>query len=158
MRTAPFSQSSFASRGVTLVELLVFIVVVSIALVAFLGVFSSQVIHSVDPVARVRALEKGQALLDEILSRKFADNTPTGGIPACAPCAPIGTSAGGTDSDVGDYDGYSDTSDPGYPVTVTVSEAGADLSIANEQARLITVTVGVPNNGSLRLSAYRVNF
>lgn len=157
MCTAP---SSAFSRflGVTLIELLVFIVIVAVALVTFLSVFSFQVTHSVDPVARVRALEKGQALLDEILARKFADNTLTGGVPACMLCDPIGTSTGGTDNDVGDYDGYSDISDPRYPVNVAVSEAGTDLNITNEQARLITVTVGVPGGGSLRLSTYRVNF
>jgi MSHA pilin protein MshD len=149
---------AIAQRGVTLVELLVFIVIISIALVGFLSVFGFQVTHSVDPVARVKALEKGQAMLDEVLSRKFANNTPTGGVPACSPCAGIeGYSAGSLLNDVGDYAGYAD-GDAIYPLSVMVTEAGVDLGIANDQARLVTVTVGVPGSGNLNLSAYRVNF
>jgi MSHA pilin protein MshD len=153
--------NSFASeRGVTLIELLIFLVIISVALVALLSVFSLQVTHSVDPVARVKAMEKGQALLDEILSRKFDENTPTGGVPACdsvsgPACA--GLVADGDFDDVSDYVNYVDP-DSSYTATVQVTEAGNDLNIPNHQARLITVAVDVPGGDVVRLSAYRVNF
>lgn len=158
MRTDALYTSVY-QRGVTLIELVIFIVVVSIALVILLGVLASQVQTSYDPVARVKALERGQAVLDEILSRKFADNTPTGGVPACSSCAPIGTATEGSDNDVGDYHNTTDATDPLYPVDILVTEAGADLpGVANEQARLITVTVSIPNGETLTLNAYKVNF
>ena len=163
MRTAPSSLNSlFANRGVTLVELIVFIVVISIALAVLLNVFAFQVTNSVDPVARVKALERGQAVLDEILSRKFDENTPTGGVPACDspagdPCAGITTPDSGLD-DVGDYNGTTDNTDPDYPVAIQVTSAGGDLGIAANQARLVTVTVTIPGGETLTLNAYRVNF
>src|SRR5688572_1380949 len=70
--------SSYVQSGVTLIETIIFIVVVSIGLGALLMVFNQSVVKSVDPVIRIKALEKGQALMDEILARKFAENTPTG--------------------------------------------------------------------------------
>lgn len=148
-------------RGVTLLETLVFIVVVSVALGAVVQVYNQAVVRSVDPVVRIKALEKGQALLDEILARKFDENTPTGGVPACDsslgdPCAGIAVDS--DYDDVGDYHGYSDTTDTGYALNVTVVAAGSDLGLANAHARLITVTVSMPEGNALQLSAYKVNF
>lgn len=144
----------------TLVETMVFLVVVSIALVALVRVFSQGVSDSVDPVVRARALELGQATLDEILARKFDENTPTGGVPACnstdgPPCA--GIAPDGDYDDVGDYHGYSDTSNPYHTVDVSVTNATV-TEFPAAQARLITVTVSLPDGDSLTLSAYKANF
>lgn len=144
----------------TLVETMVFLVVVSIALVALVRVFSQGVSDSVDPVVRARALELGQATLDEILARKYDENTPTGGVPACnstdgPPC--VGIAPDGDYDDVGDYHGISDTSSPYHTIDVTVTDAnGAGFPAV--QARLITVTVSLPDGDSLTLSAYKANF
>lgn len=147
--------------GVTLIETIVFIVVVSIGLGAVLMVFNQSVINSVDPVVRIKALEKGQSLMDEILARKFAENSPTGGLPACdtadgEACAPI--TADVDYDDVGDYHGYTDNSDAGFPVSVSVTSVGAELGLANNLAKRITVSVGMPDGNALILSAYKVNF
>ena len=101
--------------------------------------------------------------LDEILARKYDENTPTGGIPACgsqetgAPtCAGPGLESGeninneSTLDDVDDFDGFSDTPYPGYTRTVSVSQTG--------NAKQVTVTVSGPNNQQLALSAFRANF
>ena len=147
-------------QGFTLVETIMFIVVVSIALVALLRVFNQAISGSVDPVIRVRALELAQAQLDDILARKFDENTPTGSVPRCgsasAPaCAGI---VADTDyDDVGDFNGFVDNSFAGHRVSVSVVNAGADLGLAAAEARLITVTVTYAND-QLSLSAYRVNF
>lgn len=150
-----------SQAGLTLIEVIVFIVVVSIAMGALLAVFNNAVINTVDPAVRIKALEKGQALMDEILARKFADNTPTGGIPACGSngvdaCTPI--SPENRFDDVGDYHGYSDTTDTGFPISVAVVEAGSDLGLAADAARRITVSVGMPDGNILQLTAYKVNF
>lgn len=148
-------------RGVTLVETIVFIVVVSIALVALIRVFNAGVSQSVDPLVRIRALELGQAQMDEILARKYDENTPTGGVPACdSPdglvCAGI---AADTDyDDVGDYNGYTNTAANGYVISVSVANAGSDLGLPASQARLVSVNVSMPNGDALSLSSYKVNF
>lgn len=149
------------NQGVTLIETVVFLVVVSIALVALLRVYGAAVSASVDPVIQIRALEKAQAQMDEVLARKFDENTPTGGVPACdssagTPCA--GIVADADYDDVGDFNGYSDTSEPNYTVGVSVVNAGSEIGITNTNARRITVVVSMPGGDSVTLSAYKVNF
>ncbi|MEY4590982.1 MAG: hypothetical protein RL497_3058 [Pseudomonadota bacterium] len=144
------------SYGFTLVELLFFLVVVAIGLGGLLKVFNEAVLHSVDPVVRVKAVEKTQALLDEILSRKFAANTPTGGYPPCSACTGISADSGY--DDVGDYNGYSDTSDTGLSISAAVINAGAELGITNTNARRITVTTVMSDGSRVVLSAYKLNY
>lgn len=142
-------------------------VIMAAALTGLISVFSNFVVGASDPLVRVRALELAQAQLDEILARKFDENSPAGGVPACgssAGVACLGISPDGDYDDVGDYNGYSTTSFSPYTINVSVSNAGADLGLAANAARLIQVTVSTPatsgsNAGSpVILSAYKVNF
>jgi MSHA pilin protein MshD len=149
------------SGGFTLVELLFFLVVVAIGLGGLLKVFNDAVLNSVDLVLRVKAVEKTQAILDEILARKFDENTPTGGYPPCnsaggASCAGI-TADSGYD-DVGDYNGYSDNTDTGISLSVAVVNAGSELGVTNTNARRITVTTVMSDGSKVVLSAYKFNF
>ncbi|WP_018277613.1 type II secretion system protein [Teredinibacter turnerae] len=149
-------------RGITLIETIVFLVVIAISLTALAMVFDQRMSHesSVNAAVRLRALEMAQAKLDEILARKFDENTPPGGIPACGSangpaCAGI---VPDTDfDDVGDYNGYNESNGV-HALSVNVVEAGSDFGQANNLARRITVTVSVPGGSPLVLAAYRVNF
>ncbi len=154
-------------RGVTLIELVVFIVIISVALVGVLRVFNQSQENSADPLIRLRALELAQAQLDAILTRKFDENTPTGGVPACGSvdgplCLGIATPDSDFD-DVGDFNGLS-FSQNGFTVNVTVVESGNQLAMPNSNARLITVTVSTPATSQsalgspVSLSAFKVNF
>lgn len=148
-------------QGVTLIEAMVFIVVVAVAMGSLLSVFNQAVVQSVDPAVRIKALEKGQALLDEILARKFDENTPTGGVPACdspTGAACLGIAPDGDFDDVGDFDGFSDASDPLFPVSATVIAAGTELGLKDSYARRISVFVDMPDGNRLTLNAYKVNF
>jgi len=158
-----------ASRGVTLIELIVFLVVISTALAGLLSVYQHSVTNSVDPIVRVRLLELAQSQLDEVIARKYDENTPSGGIPACgsaetgAPaCAGIGLDSGeslsnvATLDDVDDFHNYSDTPYTGYSRTVSV-QTSSDLG-ASVAAKRITVTVTSPGGDSMTLSTYRANF
>lgn len=146
-------------RGVTLLETIVFIVVLAVALVAILRVFNFAVTRSVDPLIRIRAVEIAQAQLDEILSRRFDENSPIGGIPACdssAGTACLGISPDSDYDDVGDYHNYTQNIGDGYVLTVRVVAETAAI-------RRVTVTVDLPDlssrsGSSLVLSAYKVNF
>lgn len=149
------------NKGFTLIEMIMFIVIVSIGLTVLVRVFSQSVGQSVDPAMRIKALEKGQAIMDDILARKFDENTPTGGVPACdstdgVACA--GISADSDYDDVGDYNGYTDNSEPSFSASVTVVSAGSELGITNTDARRITVVVNMPDGNDVTLSAYKVNF
>lgn len=148
-------------RGVTLIELIVFIVVVAVALTAMIAAMNSSLIRSVDPVMDIRALECAQAKLDEITARKFDKHSPVGGVPACGSSGAVacaGIVVDGTLDNVGAYAGHVDTSNPSCRIEVDVKAAGADLDLASDQARLITVRVKTQGGGSAMLSTYRTNF
>ena len=135
--------------------------VISIALVALGRVYIQAVTNSVDPLARTRALELAQAQLDEILARRFDENTPTGGVPACDSAdgpSCLGIVADSDFDDVGDYNGFVNTSFTNYSLSVAVVEAGAEIGLPNTQARRISVTATVPGASSLTLSVYKTNF
>ena len=149
--------------GFTLIELLVFIVIISVSLTAIVSVFNQASTNNIDPIVQTRALECAQATLDEVLARRFDENTPTGGIPACGSAEPgalacAGIAVDGGLDDVGDYNGQTDTSSDNCSVSVTVSAAGADLGLPANQARLITVVATSDGGGQMTLSAYRANF
>lgn len=161
MRTNPSAR--IKNIGVTLIELIVFITVISIGLTALVAAINNHLTNSVDPIAQIRALECAQAKLDEITARKFDESTPTGGIPACGSAELGATSCTGIASDagfddVGDFNGQVDTSFANCTITVTVVNAGTDLGIPNSQARRITVDVSSSISGRASLSTYRSNF
>ncbi len=159
-----FKHRSHQQSGVTLIELVVFIVVVSIALGTLFSVFKDSIINSVDPMIRVRALECAQAKLDEVIARKFDENTPTGGVPACGSaeigatvCA--GIAADAAFDDIGDYNGQNFV-DGDCNVSVSVVGEGTDLGLADDAnlVRRVTVTSTMVDGNTIRLSAYRTNF
>ncbi len=85
--------------GFTLVELVIGIVVFSIALGLFTSLIVPQAIRSVDPIFQVRASELGQSLIHEIASKSFDEGSDrTGGSnicsqganPACTSSAALG--------------------------------------------------------------------
>lgn len=132
--TAP-SRLLQKQQGVTLMELIVFIVVISIALVGVLGVYQTAVVNSADPVIRMKTLELAQARLDAVMALPYADpNTETGG----------------DFDDVDDYHNITDTPAPNYSRLVTVAE--------NAGEKLVTVQVTNPSGDQLSLAAYRVDF
>ena len=154
--------------GVTLIELIAFIVVVGVSVVAIGSVFQHSVIRVQDPIIHSQLISMAQAQLDETMSRRYDENTPTGGIPACGTsgttCAGLGLDAGeliadiNTLDDIDDFNGYQDIPQSGYSRQVLVVYAGADFGVAPEHAKRITVTVTSPQGRSVNLSVYRFNF
>jgi len=149
--------------GATLIEVIVFLVVIGVALSATLNVFTQNLITNTDPLIRLRAVELAQAQLDSVLARKFDENTPTGGVPACNSaggnlCAGISPDA--DFDDVGDFNNFSENTADGYGIAVSV----ADSALAGAEARLITVVVttppmsGLASGDTVTLAAYKVNF
>lgn len=65
--------------GVTLVEVVIFIIIVGIAVAAITLQFSQNVRHSADPLIRQKAITLANAYLDEMSKRAWNENTPSGG-------------------------------------------------------------------------------
>jgi len=163
-------------QGVTLVELVISIVIMSIAMVAMMNSFSVSMSHSADPLWRNKTLKLAQLYLDEILSKAYDENTPLGGIPAlttpsCASLGPDGTEARADYDDVDDYHGISnqtpvslvgslDSSYDDYSVSVTVEcdTAGNVSASGNNHAKKITVEVTPPNSSTMTFAAYKGNY
>ena len=121
MRVTVMSSGHLMQResGLTLVELIATIVIISIALSAV--VFSVQygTSNSSDTLVQVRATALAQAYLDEILGKRYDERTRPSGVPPCRYTAPpsrrctaeasLGTDAGETSrdryDDVDDYHG-----------------------------------------------------
>lgn len=64
-------------RGVTLIEMIVFIVVISIAVAGILGVMSLTTAQSADPVRRKQALMIAESLMEEVQMASFTYCDPT---------------------------------------------------------------------------------
>lgn len=58
-------------RGFNLIEVIVFIVIVSVALVGVLSVFNVTIRHSADPLIRKQMQALAEALMEEVLLRPF---------------------------------------------------------------------------------------
>lgn len=65
-------------RGMTLIELIIFIMVVSLALAGVLTVFNTVVRSSADPILAKQAMAVAEALLEEISLKDFCD--PSGAV------------------------------------------------------------------------------
>ena len=69
--------------GFTLIELVITIIILSFTLM-LLAPFFQAIERSADPIVRERTVALGQALMDEILSRRWDENSPIGGGPLCS--------------------------------------------------------------------------
>jgi MSHA pilin protein MshD len=152
---------SFFQRGISLIELIVFMVIMSVAVSGVLLVMNKVTGHSADSLLRKQALASAESLLEEIQLRDFT---------AVAANATV-TLANRTSvyHIVSDYDGfatvgiYSATTGALVPgltsynaaVAVTPTALGG-IAVANSV--LITVTVTDPEGNPMRVSGYRTNY
>jgi len=140
--------------GVTLIELIISIIIISIALSGILVVMNLTVSRSADPIIYHQSLAIAESYLEEILLHAYTD--------------PDGASSE-TDralfDDVDDYHGLNDigvrnqlgtavSTLTSYTVTVTVTPRTLTDSISAKQ-----ITVNVANSGfSLNLVGYKSNY
>jgi MSHA pilin protein MshD len=152
---------SIRSRGFTLVEIIVLIVVVGAALVGVLLVFQNTVRGSADPQVRKQALAIAEAMLDEILLASY-DPLP-------------GTGARASFDDVDDYAGYTTAGGmkdiqgnaiaglENYNVSsvtvsvVSLNDTGGTLTAVN-QAKRVTVNISGPQGFDISLDGYRLKY
>jgi MSHA pilin protein MshD len=80
----------FKQRGLSMIELMVFIVVVGVAVTGVLSVYSSTSRTSVDPMVRKQALAVAESLLEEVLSKPYTYCDPDDAQADTATSATIG--------------------------------------------------------------------
>jgi MSHA pilin protein MshD len=138
--------------GFTLIELLITIVILAIAVSAFMIIVSDSVSRSADPMLRTQASAIGHAYLEEILSKQYAD--PDG----------VGGETRANYDDVTDYNGLTDVGARdinGNPIpalaayTITVSVT--DSAISGQPMRRIQVNVTEPGGDIISMVGYRGN-
>lgn len=141
--------------GVTLIELLVSIVIVSIAAGGVLGVLSMTTAASADPMIRHQAAAIAESYLEEILLKPVSD--------------PDGTDGEGARADFDDLDDYDGLVDAGardqfgtpiaglgnYTVAVSVGPSSALPSVPMVDTLRVDVVVSHGSEINFVLSGYR---
>ncbi|SNC76722.1 MSHA pilin protein MshD [Marinobacter sp. es.048] len=162
-------------HGATLVELVMTIVIISVAIAGVVGAFSLIAGRGADPLNQTRAVALAQLYMDEILAQRFAEASPNGGGAVssagadCGSAGPEGAESRATFDDVDDYDNLQDsppengeaqqlTAYSGFEVAITVSCAGGDVGLGGSEAKRIDIIITDPSRQDYVFSAYRGNF
>ncbi len=158
----PEAAPTSAMRGVSLIEAVLFMVVVSVALASLMKVFDQAAVASADPVLRRQSLAIAQALLEEISFKDFANPNPGGY------AGPYNAATRNQFDDVMDYNGLtlngiSDLSGApviglsGYSASIAVTPA-AFGNVPAVAGWRITVNVTDPSGKQLALDGYRADY
>lgn len=149
-------------RGFTLIELVVTIVIISVALSGTILTINLTSKYSADPMTNRQASAIAQAYIDEILTKSF---------PPSFPCAAPPGGGRSVYASVCDYQGLSDTGAkdqfgnamPGlssYNVAVNIDGTTAALGALTPGTQVVRVDVTVTRNlmPTLVISAYRTKY
>jgi MSHA pilin protein MshD len=147
-----------AQQGVTLIELVVTITVISIAAVALMSAVAANTVKSADAMARQQAIAVAQSYLEEIVLRPFHDPDTTATEAARADYDDIDDYNGLADTGVHDQLGRAVTGLGAYNVQVAVAASGALGSLSSTLVKRIDVTVTAPTGYVIKLSAYRADY
>ncbi|WP_260292905.1 prepilin-type N-terminal cleavage/methylation domain-containing protein [Sedimenticola hydrogenitrophicus] len=151
-------------RGVTLIELVVSIVILSVAAAGIMMVMTRTVLSSADPMLREQATAIAQSYMEEILTQPLTD--PDGG----EVNGPEGGETRATYDDVWDYHGIANSAGAldqnggsvagleGYNIAVAVSTANLGPGAGSPAVRIaITVTHDGQAGINVPVVAYRLN-
>lgn len=173
-------------RGISLIELVIFMVIVGVALAGIVSAINYNVQHSADAVVKKQALAIAESLLEEVEGKPFTFcdpddvNVSTAASPAaCIVPEVFGpeTIAGKVETryatpffdNVSDYDGFNMasgairdiTNSPlglnGYAATVNITEKALNgMTLADSLSIIVTVTG--PLNTTVVLEGYRTRY
>lgn len=175
---------AYSQAGLSLIELIIFIIIVGVGVAGILTVYGVTVKGSADPQVRKQMLAIAEALLEEVEFKPFTfcdpddPNAPTA--QSAADCTggaggandesrlPLGPESGETRStfdNVSDYNGF--TLNPasdingntiaGYAASVVVAQQQLEASVPLTETLRITVTV-THGSDTLSLSGYRTRY
>lgn len=168
-------------RGLTLIELLIFIVIIGIAANAMLAVFFGLTRSSAGVIPEKQAQAIASSMMNEILAQPFtfcdpnAPNASTAtNVAACGAFAefinPEGEFRGGSPpfDNVNDYNGYSGAASfpdnsaiaglAGYNVQVSIASAGVISGVPAAETLRVTVTVTPPSGPAVQLDGVRIRY
>lgn len=157
------NSSSLLQRGISLIELIMFIVIIGVALAGILLVMNQVTNRSADPLIRKQALAIAESMLEEIRLQDLSGVACTGVLGADAPRAGV--------SSVCDYDGYFTTTGikdfstntvigglGSYNITAVTVTPIATLGgtpVTAGSGVVITVTVAPPAGAAVTATGYR---
>lgn len=158
------------NAGVSLVETLIAIVIISIALTAVSKGLFGRIGQSADYLWQIRALHLAQSYLDDSLSLAYQEDSPLGGgsVGSCVISGPdSGENRRDRFDDVDDYNGLTETGsflDNGvrsdyslYQVNIQVSCADSAGNASNS-SKLVQVLIQGPGSLQLYMAAVRGDF
>jgi MSHA pilin protein MshD len=184
MCSDPLSARACRQSGISLIEVILFIVIVSVGVIGLMSVLNSSLLRSADPMLRKQALAVAEALLEEVEAMPFTDCDPDFFDPSTGICTLVeamGIEAGevrgalATPFDnVNDYNGFTLVGGgtdiggvvavpAGYNATVAVAHdaafgaAGAFLPAADVLRISVTVTYN-GGNDTITLAGYRTRY
>ena len=157
----PSSRHCIRQQGITFIELVISIAILAIALVGVTQLLSGGLARSADPMLESRTVALAQAYLDEILSKRFDENTRDSGIPPCRniagsprACSSVfGPDSGETRAtydDVDDFNGLDEGADAADSLlrdALGNARAGFDNFRVSVSVRYIATGVGEPESG-----------
>ncbi len=115
-------------KAFTLVEVIVFLVVMSLAFVGVAQIYHQAVTSSADPIIMLRAKTLARSTLDTVLSHRFDELESFNGLQA---------------------------TEGQYEIITQVVAEGVQFGLPEHAFRRVTVTVYMPGNTSLSLAGYK---
>lgn len=157
--------TSHRQRGFTLIELIIFIVIVGVGVAGVLSVFTTSVKSSADPMVRKQALSIAESLLEEILLKDFKD--PNGGTNGVSTCNLATGSNRSLWDDVCDYNTYTSvgiTDVQGNNVaslanySVLPAVAVTTVAVGGVNLKRVVVSVTDTQNNVISITGYRGDY
>ncbi len=171
------------SRGFSLIEIVIFIVIVGVAVAGITVQFSQNVAHSADPLLRQKTLALANGIMDEIVRKRWDENSPIGGgcvatgSGSCATGPAVSTPLGADGEsradydDIDDYDAITNQSPPqdptgtaisaynGYTLSISVGYPAANWNgINSADVKQIDLALTNPIGETITFTMLRVNF
>lgn len=168
-------------QGVTLIELISSIVILTVAVAGVMLVVNSTIGRSADPMVEEQAAAVAQSYLEEILLKPFCDPDFSTDCPTACTTSACGACAGAigpaetrsTFDDVCDYNGLNDAGAKGqngaaiaglgsYTINVTVASVGVTLNgLSSNAGQIVRVDVNVTHpalTGTRTVTGYKANY
>ena len=176
-----YAESRRRQQGLTMIELVIFILIVTIAVIGVLQVIALNTARSADPIRQKQALAIAEGLMNEIRSAGMAlcdIADPNFGVPG-VPCTnPDNVGREGTGDrpydNVNDYvtnwntptaytmDTVKNNFPAGYTATVTIPDPATQAApfpgVPGSAALLVSVTVNYGGNNNVVLSTWRTRY